>query len=350
MDKIRKQRLRAQGRKASEKRSIMDLKGRDFLKLLDFTPEEIEYLLDLAADLKDKKKKGIPVDTLRGKNVALIFEKTSTRTRCAFEVAAHDLGMGTTYLDPTGSQIGKKESIADTARVLAGMFEGIEYRGFGQDIVEELAKYSKVPVWNGLTNEFHPTQMLADLLTLEEKFGCLKGLRFTYMGDARNNMGNSLMVACAKMGIHFTACAPKELFPAQELVDEARRIAEENECTIRLTEDVDQGVKDADAVYTDIWVSMGEPDSVWGTRIELLRRYQVNEEVMKKARHTAIFMHCLPSFHDTRTTIGAEIAEKFGITEMEVTDEVFESRQSVVFDQAENRMHTIKAVIYATLC
>ena len=328
----------------------MNLKGRHFLTLKDYTPEEITYLLDLSAELKEKKKKGILTDTLKGKNVALIFEKTSTRTRCAFEVAAHDLGMGTTYLDPSGSQIGKKESIADTARVLGRMYEGIEYRGFGQEIVEELAKYAGVPVWNGLTNEDHPTQMLADLLTLEEKFGCLKGLRFTYMGDARNNMGNSLMVACAKMGIHFTACAPKELFPAQELVAEARRIAEENECTIRLTEDVDQGVKDADAVYTDIWVSMGEPDSVWGTRIELLRRYQVNGEVMKKAKKTAVFMHCLPSFHDTRTTIGAEIAEKFGITEMEVTDEVFESRQSVVFDQAENRMHTIKAVIYATLC
>ena len=328
----------------------MNLKGRHFLTLKDYTSEEITYLLDLSAELKEKKKKGILTDTLKGKNVALIFEKTSTRTRCAFEVAAHDLGMGTTYLDPSGSQIGKKESIADTARVLGRMYDGIEYRGYDQAVVEELAEYAGVPVWNGLTDQFHPTQMLADLLTLEEKFGCLKGLRFTYMGDARNNMGNSLMVACAKMGIHFTACAPKELFPAQELVAEARLIAEENECTIRLTEDVDQGVKDADAVYTDIWVSMGEPDSVWGTRIELLRRYQVNGEVMKKAKHTAVFMHCLPSFHDTRTTIGAEIAEKFGITEMEVTDEVFESRQSVVFDQAENRMHTIKAVIYATLC
>ena len=328
----------------------MNLKGRHFLTLKDYTSEEITYLLDLSAELKEKKKKGILTDTLKGKNVALIFEKTSTRTRCAFEVAGRDLGMGVTYLDPGSSQMGKKESIADTARVLGRMYDGIEYRGYDQAVVEELAEYAGVPVWNGLTDQFHPTQMLADLLTLEEKFGCLKGLRFTYMGDARNNMGNSLMVACAKMGIHFTACAPKELFPAQELVAEARLIAEENECTIRLTEDVDQGVKDADAVYTDIWVSMGEPDSVWGTRIELLRRYQVNGEVMKKAKHTAVFMHCLPSFHDTRTTIGAEIAEKFGITEMEVTDEVFESRQSVVFDQAENRMHTIKAVIYATLC
>ena len=263
MDKIRKQRLRAQGRKASEKRSIMDLKGRDFLKLLDFTPEEIEYLLDLAADLKDKKKKGIPVDTLRGKNVALIFEKTSTRTRCAFEVAAHDLGMGTTYLDPTGSQIGKKESIADTARVLAGMFEGIEYRGFGQDIVEELAKYSKVPVWNGLTNEFHPTQMLADLLTIREHFGHLKGIRMTYMGDARYNMGNSLMVACAKMGMHFTACTTAKYFPAKELVAECEAIAAQTGGSITLTEDVKAGTKDVDVIYTDVWVSMGEPDEVW---------------------------------------------------------------------------------------
>ena len=262
MDKIRKQRLRAQGRKASEKRSIMDLKGRDFLKLLDFTPEEIEYLLDLAADLKDKKKKGIPVDTLRGKNVALIFEKTSTRTRCAFEVAAHDLGMGTTYLDPTGSQIGKKESIADTARVLAGMFEGIEYRGFGQDIVEELAKYSKVPVWNGLTNEFHPTQMLADLLTIREHFGHLKGIRMTYMGDARYNMGNSLMVACAKMGMHFTACTTAKYFPAKELVAECEAIAAQTGGSITLTEDVKAGTKDVDVIYTDVWVSMGERRSM----------------------------------------------------------------------------------------
>ena len=270
MDKIRKQRLRAQGRKASEKRSIMDLKGRDFLKLLDFTPEEIEYLLNLAADLKDKKKKGIPVDTLRGKNVALIFEKTSTRTRCAFEVAAHDLGMGTTYLDPTGSQIGKKESIADTARVLAGMFEGIEYRGFGQDIVEELAKYSKVPVWNGLTNEFHPTQMLADLLTIREHFGHLKGIRMTYMGDARYNMGNSLMVACAKMGMHFTACTTAKYFPAKELVAECEAIAAQTGGSITLTEDVKAGTKDVDVIYTDVWVSMGEPDEVWTERIKEL--------------------------------------------------------------------------------
>ena len=348
MDKIRKQRLRAQGRKASEKRSIMDLKGRDFLKLLDFTPEEIEYLLDLAADLKDKKKKGIPVDTLRGKNVALIFEKTSTRTRCAFEVAAHDLGMGTTYLDPTGSQIGKKESIADTARVLAGMFEGIEYRGFGQDIVEELAKYAGIPVWNGLTDQFHPTQMLADLLTIREHFGHLKGIRMTYMGDARYNMGNSLMVACAKMGMHFTACTTAKYFPAKELVAECEAIAAQTGGSITLTEDVKAGTKDVDVIYTDVWVSMGEPDEVWTERIKL-SPYQVNKAVMDNAGEQAIFMHCLPAFHDLKTKIGAQMGERFGITEMEVTDEVFESGQSLVFEEAENRMHTIKAVMAATL-
>ena len=327
----------------------MDLKGRDFLKLLDFTPEEIEYLLDLAADLKDKKKKGIPVDTLRGKNVALIFEKTSTRTRCAFEVAAHDLGMGTTYLDPTGSQIGKKESIADTARVLAGMFEGIEYRGFGQDIVEELAKYSKVPVWNGLTNEFHPTQMLADLLTIREHFGHLKGIRMTYMGDARYNMGNSLMVACAKMGMHFTACTTAKYFPAKELVAECEVIAAQPGGSITLTEDVKAGTEDVDVIYTDVWVSMGEPDEVWNERIKELSPYQVNKAVMDNAGEQAIFMHCLPAFHDLKTKIGAQMGERFGITEMEVTDEVFESGQSLVFEEAENRMHTIKAVMAATL-
>lgn len=327
----------------------MDLKGRDFLKLLDFTPEEIEYLLDLAADLKDKKKKGIPVDTLRGKNVALIFEKTSTRTRCAFEVAAHDLGMGTTYLDPTGSQIGKKESIADTARVLAGMFEGIEYRGFGQDIVEELAKYSKVPVWNGLTNEFHPTQMLADLLTIREHFGHLKGIRMTYMGDARYNMGNSLMVACAKMGMHFTACTTAKYFPAKELVAECEAIAAQTGGSITLTEDVKAGTKDVDVIYTDVWVSMGEPDEVWAERIRALSPYKVTSEVMKNAGEQAVFMHCLPAFHDLKTKIGKQIYEKFGIDGMEVTDEVFESSQSIVFDEAENRMHTIKAVMVATL-
>lgn len=327
----------------------MDLKGRDFLKLLDFTQEEITYLVDLAMELKDKKKKGIPVDTLRGKNVALIFEKTSTRTRCAFEVAAHDLGMGTTYLDPAGSQIGKKESIADTARVLAGMFEGIEYRGFGQDIVEELAEHSKVPVWNGLTNEFHPTQMLADLLTIREHFGRLQGIRLTYMGDARYNMGNSLMVTCAKMGMHFTACTSAKYFPDEELVEKCQKIAAESGGSITLTEDVDAGTKNTDVIYTDVWVSMGEPDEVWEERIRDLSPYQVNRKVMENAGEQAIFMHCLPAFHDLRTKIGAQMGERFGITEMEVTDEVFESAQSLVFEEAENRMHTIKAVMYATL-
>ncbi len=327
----------------------MDLKGRDFLKLLDFTTEEIAYLLDLAADLKEKKKKGIPVDTLRGKNVALIFEKTSTRTRCAFEVAAHDLGMGTTYLDPSGSQIGKKESIADTARVLAGMFEGIEYRGFGQDIVEELAKYANVPVWNGLTNEFHPTQMLADFLTIREHFGHLEGIRLTYMGDARYNMGNSLMVACAKMGMHFTACTTAKYFPEEGLVAQCREIAAQTGGSITLTEDVDAGTKDRDVIYTDVWVSMGEPDEVWEERIRELSPYQVNRAVMENAGEKAIFMHCLPAFHDLDTKIGAQMGERFGITEMEVTDEVFESGQSLVFREAENRMHTIKAVMLATI-
>lgn len=327
----------------------MDLKGRDFLKLLDFTAEEITYLLDLAADLKEKKKKGIPVDILRGKNVALIFEKTSTRTRCAFEVAAHDLGMGTTYLDPEGSQIGKKESIADTARVLSGMFEGIEYRGYGQDIVEELAEYSKVPVWNGLTNEFHPTQMLADLLTVREHFGRLKGIRLTYMGDARYNMGNSLMVACAKMGMHFTACTTEKYFPDPELVEKCRKIAEQAGGSIVLTEDISAGTKNTDVIYTDVWVSMGEPDEVWEERIRELSPYQVNRAVMENAGEQAVFMHCLPAFHDLKTKIGAQMGERFGITEMEVTDEVFESERSIVFQEAENRMHSIKAVMYATL-
>ncbi len=327
----------------------MDLRGRDFLKLLDFTQEEILYLIDLAAELKEKKKKGIPVDTFRGKNVALIFEKTSTRTRCAFEVAAHDLGMGTTYLDPAGSQIGKKESIADTARVLSGMFEGIEYRGFGQDIVEELAKYATVPVWNGLTNEFHPTQMLADLLTIREQFGRLQGIALTYMGDARYNMGNSWMVACAKMGMHFTACTTAKYFPAPELTAQCRAIAEQTGGSITLTEDVQAGTRGADVIYTDVWVSMGEPDEVWAERIRDLHPYQVNRSVMENAREQAIFLHCLPAFHDLKTKIGAEVGERFGITEMEVTDEVFESAQSRVFEEAENRMHTIKAVMAATL-
>ncbi len=327
----------------------MDLKGRNFLKLLDFTPEEISYMLDVAADLKDKKKKGIPVDTLRGKNVALIFEKTSTRTRCAFEVAAHDLGMGTTYLDPSGSQIGKKESIADTARVLGRMYEGIEYRGYGQDIVEELAKYAGVPVWNGLTNEFHPTQMLADLLTIREHFGSEKGIKLTYMGDARYNMGNSLMVVCAKMGMNFTACTSKKYFPEEALVKTCREIAEENGGSIRLTEDVTEGVTGADVVYTDVWVSMGEPAQIWEERLHDLAPYQVNAKVMALAGKDAVFMHCLPAFHDHETGIGKEIGEKYGMAELEVTNEVFESPQSIVFDEAENRMHTIKAVMAVTL-
>lgn len=327
----------------------MNLKGRDFLKLLDFTQEEIVYLIDLAAELKDKKKKGIPVDVLRGKNVALIFEKTSTRTRCAFEVAAHDLGMGTTYLDPAGSQIGKKESIADTARVLGGMFDGIEYRGFGQEIVEELAKYSRVPVWNGLTNEFHPTQMLADMLTIREHFGHLEGIRLTYMGDARYNMGNSLMVACAKLGMHFTACTSQKYFPESALVETCRQLAAQSGGSITLTEDVSAGTGNADVIYTDVWVSMGEPDEIWEERIRELSPYQVNRAVMQNAGEGAIFMHCLPAFHDLKTKIGAEMGQRFGITEMEVTDEVFESEQSLVFEEAENRMHTIKAVMYATV-
>ncbi len=327
----------------------MDLKGRDFLKLLDYTPEEIKYLLDLAADLKDKKKKGILVDHHRGKNIALIFEKTSTRTRCSFEIAAHDLGMGTTYLDPSGSQIGKKESIADTARVLSSMFDGIEYRGYGQEIVEELAKYSKVPVWNGLTNEFHPTQMLADMLTIIEEFGHLKGIKLAYMGDARYNTGNSLMIACAKMGMHFNGCAPRKYWPAQELIDTAKEIAAQTGGSINLTEDAMEGTKDADVVCTDVWVSMGEPDEIWAERIADLKDYQVNSKIMKNASEKAIFMHCLPAFHDLKTKIGAEVGKKFGITEMEVTDEVFESAQSRVFEEAENRMHTIKAVIDATV-
>lgn len=327
----------------------MDLRGRNFLTLKDFTPEEITYMLDLAADLKDKKKKGIPVDKYRGMNVALIFEKTSTRTRCSFEVAAHDLGMGVTYLDPKGSQIGKKESIADTARVLGRMFDGIEYRGYGQEIVEELAQYAGVPVWNGLTNEYHPTQMLADLLTIEEQFGSLKGIHLTYMGDARYNMGNSLMIACTKMGMHFTACAPKEYFPNKELVAQCEEYAKESGGSITLTESVEEGTKDADVLYTDVWVSMGEPDEVWAERIKALSPYQINQKAMDNAKDSAVFMHCLPAFHDLKTVIGKEIYEKYGLTEMEVTDEVFEKYADVVFREAENRMHTIKAVMYATL-
>ena len=326
----------------------MNLKGRDFLTLLDYTPEEIAYLVDLAAELKAKKKAGVLHDVLRGKNVALIFEKTSTRTRCSFEVAAHDLGMGSTYLDPTGSQIGKKESIADTAQVLCGMFDGIEYRGYGQEIVNELAKYSTVPVWNGLTNEFHPTQILADLLTIKEHFGKLAGLKFAYMGDARYNMGNSLMIGCAKMGLHFVACAPKAYWPAPELVEKCKAIAAETGATITLSDDTD-AVKDADVVYTDVWVSMGEPVEVWAERIEALAPYQVNTELMAKAKPTAVFMHCLPAYHDHKTAVGKEMGEKFGRDAMEVTDEVFTGPQSIVFQEAENRMHTIKAVMAATL-
>lgn len=328
---------------------MTSLKGRNFLTLKDFTPQEIQYLIDFSAYLKDKKKKGEPVDYFRGKNVALIFEKTSTRTRCSFEVAAHDLGMGTTYLDPSGSQIGKKESIADTARVLGRMYEGIEYRGFGQDIVEELAKHAGVPVWNGLTNEYHPTQMIADLLTIKEHKGELNGLNFVYMGDARYNMGNSLMIACSKMGMNFTACTNKKYFPNEELVNQCKEYAKESGAKITLTESVEEGTKDADVIYTDVWVSMGEPDEVWAERISELKPYQVNAKAFENAKPDAIFMHCLPAFHDLKTKIGDEINRKFGLTEMEVTDEIFESERSVVFDEAENRMHSIKAIMAATL-
>ena len=326
----------------------MNLKGRDFLTLLDYTPQEISALLALAAELKAKKKAGIAHDTLRGKNVALIFEKTSTRTRCAFEVAAHDLGMGTTYLDPTGSQIGKKESIADTAQVLAGMFDGIEYRGFGQAIVEELARYADVPVWNGLTNEYHPTQILADFLTLQEHFGHLAGLKFVYMGDARYNMGNSLMIGCAKMGLHFVACAPKAYWPDAALVATCEELAKESGGSILLIEDT-AAVAGADAVYTDVWVSMGEPAEAWAQRIKVMLPYQVNAALMAAAGPQAVFMHCLPAFHDHKTAIGKEVGEKFGLDALEVTDEVFSGPQSIVFQEAENRMHTIKAVMAATL-
>lgn len=327
----------------------MTLKGRNLLKMMDFTPEEILYLVDLSAELKEKKHQGIMHDSLVGKNIALIFEKTSTRTRCSFEVAAHDLGMHVTYLDPSGSQIGKKESIPDTARVLGRMFDGIEYRGYGQEIVEELAKYAGVPVWNGLTNESHPTQMIADMLTIKEHLGKLKGVKFVYMGDARYNMGNSLMVTCAKLGMNFVACTSRNYFPDEALVAYCRDVAKETGATITLTEDVAEGTRGADVIYTDVWVSMGEPDDVWADRIRELMPYQVNNSVMENAGEQAIFMHCLPAFHDLKTTIGAKIHEKFGIDEMEVTDEVFESSRSVVFDEAENRMHTIKAVMYATL-
>ncbi len=328
---------------------MKSLKGRDFLKLLDFSSEEIEYLINLAADFKKKKKAGKKHTIHKGKNIALIFEKTSTRTRCAFEVAARDLGMGVTYLDPTGSQIGKKESISDTARVLSSMYDGIEYRGFAQTIVEDLAKYSNVPVWNGLTNEFHPTQILADFLTIYEHFGKLKGINFVYMGDARFNMGNSLMVGSAKMGLNFTVCSPEKYFPNKELVDTCLDIAKQTGATINFETDPMKATKGADVIYTDIWVSMGEPDSIWQERINDLTPYQVNKKIMENAGPKAVFMHCLPSFHDLNTTIGKEIYEKFGLESMEVTNEVFESSQSIVFNEAENRMHTIKAVMAATL-
>ena len=327
----------------------MNMKGRSFLKLLDFTTAEIGELIDLAAELKAKKKAGVAHKLCEGKNIALIFEKTSTRTRCAFEVAARDLGMGVTYLDPTGSQIGKKESIADTARVLGRMYDGIEYRGFGQAIVEELARYAGVPVWNGLTNEFHPTQILADFLTIREHFGKLKGIKFVYMGDARYNMGNSLMVGCAKMGLHFVACAPKKYFPDAALVAQCEAIAKETGATLTFEEDPATAVKGADVIYTDVWVSMGEPVEVWEERIHELSPYQVNRALMDAAGEKAVFMHCLPAFHDMKTTVGKEMGEKFLRDAMEVTDEVFESAQSIVFDEAENRMHTIKAVMAATL-
>ena len=327
----------------------MDLSGKSFLKVLDFSTEELQYLINLAVDLKDKKNKGKDHRYLLGKNIACIFEKDSTRTRCSFEVAAYDLGMHVTYLGPTGSQMGKKETIKDTARVLGKMYDGIEYRGFAQTNVEELAKYSGVPVWNGLTNEFHPTQMLADFMTMLEHFGHLKGLNFAYFGDARFNIGNSLMIMSAKMGVNCTICAPKELWPSEELVNTAKSIASENNCTITLTEDVKEGATGKDVIYTDVWVSMGEDDSVWEERIKLLTPYRVTSELMNMTSENSIFLHCLPSFHNTDTTIGKQIADKFGVTEMEVTDEVFESTKSKVFEEAENRMHTIKAVMYATL-
>ena len=327
----------------------INLKGRSFLTLKDYSPEEILYFLDLAAELKELKKKRIPHRRHEGKNIALIFEKTSTRTRCSFEVAAYDMGMQVTYLDPKASQIGNKESIRDTARVLGRMYDGIEYRGFGQEIVEALAQYSGVPVWNGLTNEYHPTQVLADMLTVREHFGDLKGRKLTFMGDARYNMGNSLMIVCAKLGLHFTACTSRAYFPDEKLVEECRAYARESGGTITLTEDVMAGTAGADVIYTDVWVSMGEPEEVWEERINALKPYQVNAQVMKNAGEQAIFMHCLPAFHDLNTTVGRVISEKFGLDEMEVTDEVFESAQSLVFDEAENRMHTIKAVMDATL-
>ena len=327
----------------------MNLQGRSFLKLLDYTEEEIRYLLDLSHKLKQEKKEGIQKPYLKGKNIVLLFEKTSTRTRCAFEVAGYDLGMGVTYLDPASSQMGKKESIEDTAKVLGRMYDGIEYRGFEQEIVENLGKNAGVPVWNGLTNEFHPTQMLADLMTIEENFGYLKGLKLVFCGDARNNVANSLMVACSKMGIDFTALSPKELRPNTNLIEECRQIALKNNCVINFTDNKDEALKNANVIYTDVWVSMGESDDIWKERINLLKPYQVNKEKLDLANPNAIFLHCLPSFHDLNTTIGREIYEKFNLKEMEVTDEVFLSDKSKVFVEAENRMHTIKAILLATL-
>ena len=328
---------------------MVNLYKRNFLKLLDYSSEEIRYLLDLSIKFKKMKHEGIPHRYLQGKNIVLLFEKTSTRTRCAFEVAGRDLGMGVTYLDPGSSQMGKKESIEDTTKVLGRMYDGIEYRGYAQEIVETLAENAGVPVWNGLTTEYHPTQMLADIMTIEENFGHLKGIKLVYMGDARNNVANSLMVVSAKMGIHFTCCGPKELWPSEELVSKCKQLAEESGAVINLTEDPMEASKDADALYTDVWVSMGEDASVWEERIKLLQKYQINKDIMNNAKENAIFLHCLPSFHDLKTTIGKEIYDKFGLKEMEVTNEVFTSSHSKVFDEAENRMHTIKAVMYATM-
>ncbi len=326
----------------------MNLKGRDLLTVLDYTEKELEYVLDVAKRLKLMKKEGLEHKFLSGKNIAILFEKDSTRTRCAFEVAGADLGMGVTYLGPTGSQMGKKESIADTARVLARMYDGIEYRGFSQTIVEDLAKYADVPVWNGLTDMFHPTQMLADFMTIEENFGHLKGLTLAFVGDARNNVANSLMAMSSKMGVNYIACSPKELWPEDSIVERCKPIADKNGCTITLTEDINE-VSRANVIYTDVWVSMGEPEEKWAERIKLLKPYQVNMNMMKSAQDNVIFLHCLPSFHDVNTTIGKEIYEKYGLTEMEVTDEVFESEMSKVFDEAENRMHTIKAIMCITM-
>ncbi len=327
----------------------VNLRGKSFLKLLDFSKDEIRYLIDLSKNFKDLKRAGVPHNYLAGKNIVLLFEKTSTRTRCSFEVAGMDLGLGVTYLDPGSSQMGKKESIADTARVLGRMYDGIEYRGYGQEIVEELAKYAGVPVWNGLTNEFHPTQILADFLTIKEHFGYLKGINFVYLGDARYNMGNSLMVGCAKMGLNFTACAPKEYFPSAELISQCEEIAMESGATLRFVTDPMQATENADVIYTDVWVSMGEPDEVWKERLDALSPYQVNQKLMDNAGEKCVFMHCLPAYHDLNTVVGRSVFDKFGLPELEVTNEVFESPQSIVFKEAENRMHTIKAVIAATI-